>query len=248
MFPADFSYARARSLDEALDLLDEAAAADEEAKLIAGGQSLLPMMKLRLAAPQVLIDIADLKELREEAGPPRAAASTCSSARSPPTGSWPRSRSLPRGPARPRNGGAPGPAHRHRPCHHRRPRRPGRPPGPREGHDRRRGGARRPGRRPPGGPARPERGGRDRGRPGRHAQAEPAGISPAAAARNDIPNVGQARRYPSTTSSRASTPRTWPKTRSSPTSRSPPQPPGAAPTRSSPTRRATFRWRASAAS
>ena len=64
MFPADFAYARARSLDEALDLLDEAAAADEEAKLIAGGQSLLPMMKLRLAAPQVLIDIADLKELR----------------------------------------------------------------------------------------------------------------------------------------------------------------------------------------
>jgi carbon-monoxide dehydrogenase medium subunit len=64
MFPADFAYARARSLDEALDLLDEAAAAGEEAKLIAGGQSLLPMMKLRLAAPQVLIDIADLAELR----------------------------------------------------------------------------------------------------------------------------------------------------------------------------------------
>lgn len=63
MFPADFAYAHARSLDEALDLLDEAAAADEEAKLIAGGQSLLPMMKLRLAAPQVLIDIADLEEL-----------------------------------------------------------------------------------------------------------------------------------------------------------------------------------------
>jgi carbon-monoxide dehydrogenase medium subunit len=64
MFPADFAYARARSLDEALDLLDEAAAADEEAKLIAGGQSLLPMMKLRLAAPQVLIDIAELPELK----------------------------------------------------------------------------------------------------------------------------------------------------------------------------------------
>jgi carbon-monoxide dehydrogenase medium subunit len=64
MFSADFAYARARSLDEALDLLDEAAAAGEEAKLIAGGQSLLPMMKLRLAAPQVLIDIADLEELR----------------------------------------------------------------------------------------------------------------------------------------------------------------------------------------
>jgi aerobic carbon-monoxide dehydrogenase medium subunit len=64
MFPADFAYARARSLDEAFDLLDEAAAAGEEAKLIAGGQSLLPMMKLRLAAPQVLIDIADLDELK----------------------------------------------------------------------------------------------------------------------------------------------------------------------------------------
>ncbi len=64
MFPADFAYVRARTLDEALDLLDEAHAADQEAKLIAGGQSLLPMMKLRLAAPQVLIDIADLPELR----------------------------------------------------------------------------------------------------------------------------------------------------------------------------------------
>jgi carbon-monoxide dehydrogenase medium subunit len=64
MFPADFAYARARSLDEAFDLLDEAAAAGQEAKLIAGGQSLLPMMKLRLAAPEVLIDIGRLKELR----------------------------------------------------------------------------------------------------------------------------------------------------------------------------------------
>ncbi|MGH3250238.1 MAG: FAD binding domain-containing protein, partial [Trebonia sp.] len=63
MFPADFAYARPRSLEEAFDLLDAAAEAGEEAKLIAGGQSLLPMMKLRLAAPQVLIDIADLKEL-----------------------------------------------------------------------------------------------------------------------------------------------------------------------------------------
>src|ERR1700733_11206399 len=64
MFPADFAYARARSLDEALDLLDEARAAGQEAKLIAGGQSLLPMMKLRLAAPEVLIDIGGLKGLR----------------------------------------------------------------------------------------------------------------------------------------------------------------------------------------
>jgi len=52
MFPVDFAYAHARSLDEALDLLEEAHAAGQEAKLIAGGQSLLPMMKLRLAAPE----------------------------------------------------------------------------------------------------------------------------------------------------------------------------------------------------
>ena len=65
MFPADFAYARARSLDEALDLLDEARVAGNEAKLIAGGQSLLPMMKLRLAVPEVLIGIGGLKELRD---------------------------------------------------------------------------------------------------------------------------------------------------------------------------------------
>src|SRR5512142_332635 len=64
MFPADFGYVRARTLDEALDLLDEAHDAGQEAKLIAGGQSLLPMMKLRLAAPEVLIDIGGLEELR----------------------------------------------------------------------------------------------------------------------------------------------------------------------------------------
>ncbi len=63
MFPADFGYARARSLDEALDLLAAAQADGEEAKLLAGGQSLLPMMKLRLATPQTLIDIAGLTEL-----------------------------------------------------------------------------------------------------------------------------------------------------------------------------------------
>jgi aerobic carbon-monoxide dehydrogenase medium subunit len=63
MFPADFGYARACSLDHALDLLAEAQADGEEAKLLAGGQSLLPMMKLRLAVPQTLIDIAGLGEL-----------------------------------------------------------------------------------------------------------------------------------------------------------------------------------------
>jgi carbon-monoxide dehydrogenase medium subunit len=63
MFPADFGYARADSLDHALSLLAEAAIAGEEAKLLAGGQSLLPLMKLRLATPQTLIDIGGLTEL-----------------------------------------------------------------------------------------------------------------------------------------------------------------------------------------
>ena len=64
MFPADFGYVRARSLEHALSLLAEAQADGEEAKLLAGGQSLLPMMKLRLAAPETLIDIGDLTELK----------------------------------------------------------------------------------------------------------------------------------------------------------------------------------------
>ena len=63
MFPADFAYARAGSLDHALDLLGQARADGEEAKLLAGGQSLLPLMKLRLAAPQALVDIGGLAEL-----------------------------------------------------------------------------------------------------------------------------------------------------------------------------------------
>ena len=64
MFPADFTYARAESLEHALSLLDEAQADGEEAKLLAGGQSLLPLMKLRLAAPETLVDIGGLTELK----------------------------------------------------------------------------------------------------------------------------------------------------------------------------------------
>jgi len=64
VFPADFGYARATSLAHALGLLADAQAAGEEAKVLAGGQSLLPMMKLRLAAPQVLIDLGGIDDLR----------------------------------------------------------------------------------------------------------------------------------------------------------------------------------------
>jgi carbon-monoxide dehydrogenase medium subunit len=59
--PAPFDYVRASSLAEALELLERHG---EEARVIAGGHSLLPMMKLRLARPDWVIDINDLTELR----------------------------------------------------------------------------------------------------------------------------------------------------------------------------------------
>jgi carbon-monoxide dehydrogenase medium subunit len=58
--PASFDYERATSVDQALALLERHG---PEARLVAGGHSLLPMMKLRLAKPEVLIDINDLADL-----------------------------------------------------------------------------------------------------------------------------------------------------------------------------------------
>ena len=60
MIPASFDYVRAGSAAEAISLVGEYG---EDAKFIAGGHSLLPMMKLRLAQPAVLIDIARIKDL-----------------------------------------------------------------------------------------------------------------------------------------------------------------------------------------
>ena len=60
MIPASFDYIAAQSPAHALDLLAEHG---DDAKLLAGGHSLLPMMKLRLATPEVLIDIGRLTEL-----------------------------------------------------------------------------------------------------------------------------------------------------------------------------------------
>lgn len=60
MIPAKFDYRRADSADEAIALLDQYG---DDAKLLAGGHSLLPLMKLRLASPAVLIDIGRLREL-----------------------------------------------------------------------------------------------------------------------------------------------------------------------------------------
>jgi carbon-monoxide dehydrogenase medium subunit len=60
MFPAKFGYFAARSLKEALELLTTYG---EDAKLLAGGHSLIPAMKLRLAAPRYLIDLGQVPGL-----------------------------------------------------------------------------------------------------------------------------------------------------------------------------------------
>ena len=60
MIPAAFDYVRAGSADEAISLLGQHG---DEAKFLAGGHSLLPLMKLRLAQPSVLVDIGRLSEL-----------------------------------------------------------------------------------------------------------------------------------------------------------------------------------------
>lgn len=60
MYTAQFDYIRANSIDEALALLEQ----HPNASLLAGGHSLLPAMKLRLANPEILIDIGRLEELK----------------------------------------------------------------------------------------------------------------------------------------------------------------------------------------
>jgi carbon-monoxide dehydrogenase medium subunit len=61
MIPAKFDYVRPGSLDEAVRALAEGG---DDAKVIAGGQSLLPLLRLRLAYPELLVDLAGLDELR----------------------------------------------------------------------------------------------------------------------------------------------------------------------------------------
>lgn len=60
----NFEYIRASSLDEATKILSGAEAADRGAQVMAGGQSLLAMMNLRVSSPDVLVDISRLEELR----------------------------------------------------------------------------------------------------------------------------------------------------------------------------------------
>jgi carbon-monoxide dehydrogenase medium subunit len=61
MIPAEFDYAVAESVDDAIRLLGEGGA---DARLLAGGHSLLPLMKLRFAAPSLLVDLRKVGELR----------------------------------------------------------------------------------------------------------------------------------------------------------------------------------------
>jgi len=61
MKAAAFDYAKPKALSEALTLLAEAG---EDARLIAGGQTLLATLNLRLSEPSILIDITDLDELK----------------------------------------------------------------------------------------------------------------------------------------------------------------------------------------
>lgn len=75
MIAAQFDYKRANTLDEALSLLAE----NEDARILAGGHSLIPAMKLRLMQPPLLIDIGRIKDLayvREEDGQIRIGAAT----------------------------------------------------------------------------------------------------------------------------------------------------------------------------
>jgi carbon-monoxide dehydrogenase medium subunit len=76
MYPANFEYLKPAGIAEAIALLGQHG---DDAKLLAGGQSLVPMMKLRVARPKYLVDIhriADLNYIREEAGTIRCGALT----------------------------------------------------------------------------------------------------------------------------------------------------------------------------
>lgn len=60
MFPGSFTYSRASSVADAVSMLQ----ANPDAKIIAGGHSLIPAMKLRLAIPGALVDLRDIQELK----------------------------------------------------------------------------------------------------------------------------------------------------------------------------------------
>ncbi len=69
MIPAAFDYHAPTSVEEALQLLGQAASDGLEVKVMGGGQSLIPVLRLRLAAPEVIVDlgkVADLADIRDD--------------------------------------------------------------------------------------------------------------------------------------------------------------------------------------
>ena len=213
--PAPFDYVRATSVDNALELLERHG---PESRVIAGGHSLLPMMKLRLARPEWLIDINDVAELRHITEERRRAAGR----RADPA----------RGAARVRRRRAALPDRARRREGHRR------PGGAQPRHDRRLARPGRPGRGPHHRLRRPPRPGRHR-RARRRARRRHGRLPPrpvrdrVRAARADhrdpVPDPGRARAAPTRRSSAGSAtgpsappaPRSgWPRTARSPTPRS----------------------------
>ncbi|MSW39456.1 MAG: xanthine dehydrogenase family protein subunit M, partial [Actinobacteria bacterium] len=61
MYPSRFGYESPKTVEEAIAILDRSGG---EAKILAGGQSLIPMVKLRFAAPELLVDINNIEGLR----------------------------------------------------------------------------------------------------------------------------------------------------------------------------------------
>jgi carbon-monoxide dehydrogenase medium subunit len=64
VIPAQFDYVRPSTCEEAVAALGAAAADGMEAKVLGGGQSLLPVLRLRLAAPELIVDLGGIAELR----------------------------------------------------------------------------------------------------------------------------------------------------------------------------------------
>ena len=64
MIPAPFEYQAPTSLADALQQLEQARAAGKDVKVLGGGQSLLPVLRLRMAAPEVLVDLSRIDELK----------------------------------------------------------------------------------------------------------------------------------------------------------------------------------------
>ena len=66
MIPAQFDYVAPTTVEEAVQVLAEAG---DDAKVLAGGQSLLPVMRMRLNAPELVVDLGRVASLSSESGP-----------------------------------------------------------------------------------------------------------------------------------------------------------------------------------